>query len=266
MNWKIETRTALIILTYFLISGCAAVPIQLYGGPEKPDTEIAHIIGGGLIGDYLFKVDEEIGPISKEGMRQYNGKNGKYDVMVLPGEHVLEFVGLPVPPPYKIIFHAEAGKRYIVSEEKDVLHISDGKTEITSIKENIPAYQEPTRGDVAILLHTRAISLPFVENFGISLYRIDGKYPTLPEKNYYRFNNRWDGSLEVKLSPGEHLLEYTISGNNGHSIGGVRQKITVEAGKRYTFKINRTDRQTSMARIFNQSHFFGVDIEFVEEK
>lgn len=266
MNWKIKTRPASIILMLFLISGCAAVPIQTYVGPEKPDSEIAHITGGAMIGDYLFKVDEEIGPVSSAGMRQYNSRGGKYDVTVLPGDHVLEFVGLPVPPPYKITFRAEAGKRYTVSEEKGVYKISDGKTEISFSKENVPAYQEPTQKNAAILVQKSTVSLPFMENFGISLYRIDGKYPTLPEKNYYRFNDRWNGSLEVKLSPGEHLLEYTIHGRNAYSIGGVRQKVTVEAGKRYTFKLVRTDEKTAMARIFNQSSPFGVLTELVEDK
>ena len=255
MNWKIKTRSALIILMLFFTSGCAPT-LHIYAGPEKPDTEIAHIQGGGMTTAQLFKVDEYI-----------RIQDAKYDVAVLPGEHVLEFFcfGNTPPPPYKITFRAEAGKRYIIDDEKDIQHIYDGKTEIAFAKEKVPAYQEPTQGDAAILVLKTLTLVPFVEDYNIILYRIDGKYPNLSPWDYLpnSFNSKWGKLTEVKLTPGEHILEYKVRGKNAYAVRGVQLKIVVEAGKRYTVKISRIDKPSFFS---GRTDTISVKTEFVEDK
>ena len=111
-------------------------------------------------------------------------------------------------------------------------------------EEKLQAYTDPQREDAATL-EGNGISAWGGKEFGITLHRIDGKYGA-GDVLTGTFGDNGAGTYSVKLVPGEHEVEFSSIGRSGFlnpdsysGVGVHRKKIRVEAGKKYTFKVEK---------------------------
>lgn len=242
-----KIRMAAVLAGLLFSAGCALAPIRQYEGPAKPDKEVALLTGGGAyFGSkiiWLQKIDGEYGPY--EGHFTFNDtrqpdpvfhlRHNKFKVQLMPGRHTLE-VGGTKHPHLGISFDAEAGKKYTLKKDKrtGLLDVYENANKVNTAEAENLDYQEPAQGEPAVLAGPGVFEWqpPKTAKLNVTLYKIDGKYLPFGKDLH-------DSHLPVKLSPGEHTLEYSCSVGDRfdfHAQKILIQKVTVEAGKKYSFK------------------------------
>ena len=204
------------------------VVIHAYDGTTKPDKELAGLFFGRAASDSeltLFKIDEKLG--------RYSTQHGTFNVRMLPGRHSLEFYSANITP-VKITFTAEEGKKYYAMSEKDKVYIQDDRgIRFDTAEEKLQAYTNARQSDAALIKQSGTT----FDKFALTVFRIDGKYGD--ETIWYRFNSAFNGSISVKLAPGEHRFEYVVSKSGIYPVEMfATQNVSVEAGKRYSLKTN----------------------------
>lgn len=246
-------------LAVLIGAGCAA-PIQMYEGKARPVAEVARVTNSTSLTYPLFllKVDGKYG----QGPHfAFNNNQQNYDVHLLPGKHTLEFCSRKISP-VELTFQAEPGKEYVAKDDGTKVHLLESGKEVPVSEEKLQAYADPQREDAATL-EGKGISSWGGKEFGITLHRVDGKYGA-GDVLTGTFSDNGAGTYSVKLVPGEHEVDFSSIGRSGFLnpdaySGAVahREKIRVEARKRYTFKVEKvaetSDEKLGKAVIVNWS-------------
>ncbi len=233
-----------LIITTFNGNSFTYAYYQAYEGERKDDSQVAYIKEKSEK-FRLYRIDE---------VNKYNFLNGydwlneerklvmKFDVAVLPGEHEFEIMRFGAPPKWRVVrFNLEAGKTYWVDEKKDELVIyvdspkESNKIEFTSSE--IPIYEEPTGSEVAYIKHKSGLKT----KFSVLYHRIDGaihKWESLFKSNPLCFNSLKNGSVDLKLTPGEHTIIYSVSSSFYMPLNSNTITANFEAGKAYDIEVD----------------------------
>lgn len=223
------------IIAYSVETNAQNEPVQGYEGKVRPEEEVATFRFTGnkmAVRLWIFKVDGKL--ISSASF--YNTYNctptGNINLKLLPGKHELE-IQSTTNSPQILTFTCEAGKEYMFELGKDQVKIKD-------ISDKKEPYLESTVRDVPFyseIPETEPYATLIEEGKGdgsTMLFRIDGLSGKILARwwvAHHMFNNL-KGNYSVRLTPGEHELDYYGSMGNYSIL--VTQKYNFEAGKTYT--------------------------------
>jgi hypothetical protein len=224
----------LSIVAYSVNTNAQNEPVLGYEGKVRPEEEVATFRFTGnkmAVRLWIFKVDGKL--TSASFYNTYNcTPTGNINLKLLPGKHELE-IQSTTNSPQILTFTCEAGKEYMFELGKDQVTIIDKsdkkETALACTVQEVPLYSEiPETEPYATLIEEGK------GNGSTILFRIDGLAGKILARGWvahHVFNNL-RGNYSVRLTPGEHELEY--SGNLGSNNIVVTQKYNFEAGKTYT--------------------------------
>ncbi len=270
---KLKSSSILIALCLATFIGCVAFisctsspkAIQGYGGEVKTADEVITISfegnKGGSIKFLIFKVDNKVTSDPYSYGCTYNSPGGKINLQLLPGQHEIEFNNVYAGKPQTVTFTGEAGKEYAFITEKEVFKVvektGDTTKDVEFLVKDVPFYKEAAESEPhALLIETAGLT----KGDGVTvLFRIDGfPGPNLPIGGVpnYMINKPYSLDYSVRLTPGEHTLEFYGRYGKFYHMVPQTQKYSFEAGKKYTISYKTT----------KENGFDVLDYDFVEVK
>jgi len=231
-----------LLISVFFAVGCASTPVQGYLGSAKPSTEVATVVYTGNTFTFnvmVIKVDGRVSEDIGSMPHLYNARpDGNILLNLLPGAHELELELPDAKSVQTLKLNFEAGKTYTLSQEKGVLGITtlEGGKAVPVPFTLVPVawYQEPAATEPYATLVEDGIPVFGKELYGTAIvYRIDGA-PGREFFNRYRFNDFNAGAFSVRVTPGDHVLEFHGQIGKRFQVLTQMQKYHFEAGKTYT--------------------------------
>jgi len=254
----------LALATALAASSCLSVPmptLDAYDGPRRPESELSRVTfkGTGFIDIVLYSVDGVPRLVHDKDRIPGSYTNGMcgFDLLLLPGRHVFAYYDNRQTPfdarpiNYRIMtFSTEAGKAYEwVKTGADFEPRLDGVAVPFTI-EPMPVLAEPAESEPHATLVFRREGGATGPNVWLTM--MDGRI----RKAMHRCDPRWvfmndvsvagtfdpgEASLELRLVPGPHLMEYmtdrVVVAKRFMSSQVKRLSFTAEAGKTYLITV-----------------------------